>query len=336
MFVLHQHPRSAVMALICVGLFAGRVAAQQSAGPAAIVKPTSEIALRTPYRLGPEDQITVHVVDVPDLSDKPQRIDPSGDVRFPMVGSIHAAGMTIEQFESELRDRLKVYLQAPDVAVTVSEFHSQSVSVVGAVGTPGVRQLEGSKTVIEILSMAGGPSADAGPVVRISRRQDQGRIPLSEALENVETGFSTVDIPLKPLLDATTPEKNILIRPNDIVSVPRADVVYVIGEVGHAGSIPVTRGTSVSVVEAISAAGGVLRTAAAGGARILRVVGTNPARTEIPVDLKKIMAGKGNDVQLFAGDILVVPDSTGKRATTRALEAAVQLGVMVGTYGLIH
>jgi polysaccharide export outer membrane protein len=292
--------------------------------------------LRTTYVIGHDDQILIHALDVPEISDKPQRIDSNGDVRLPIVGRIHVAGSTVEQVEAELVTRLKTFLKAPDVSVSVVEVRSEPVSVIGAVGSAGVRQLDGVKTLIEVLAIAGGPSADAGPIVRITRRLDQGRIPLPEAVDNVETGFSVVEIPLLPLLDAASPEKNIVIRPNDVISIPRARVVYVIGEVSRVGSVPVTRGDSVSVVEAIASAGGVLRTAAASGARILRLTQGSQTRTEIPVDVNKIMQGRSADVRLSVGDILVVPDSKGKRATTRAVEIAIQLGLLVGTYGLIH
>ncbi|MEP7305909.1 MAG: polysaccharide biosynthesis/export family protein [Acidobacteriota bacterium] len=293
-------------------------------------------ALRTTYVLGPQDQVSLHVVDVPELSDKPQRIDSTGDLKLPMVGRVHVAGLTVEQLETEVTNRLKVFLLQPDVSVTVTEFRSQSVSILGAVGSPGIHQLETDKTLLEVLTKAGGASVDAGPIVRVSRRLDQGRIPLPEATDDAATGFSTVDIPLKPLLEATTPDKNIIIRPNDFLSVPRAELVYVIGEVGRVGPIPVTRGASVSIVEAISASGGMSRTAASSHARILRAIDGDQKRTEIPVDVKKIMQGRSNDVPLYAGDILVVPDSGSKRATTRAIEIAIQLGVMVGSYGLIR
>src|SRR6185369_8663847 len=108
------------------------------------------------------------------ISGKTQRLDPNGDLRLPMVGRVHAAGMTLEQLEAELSKRLAVYLQDPDVAVTVTEFKSQPVSVIGAVTTSGVHQLEGRKTLIEMLSLAGGVDAEAGATVRIARRVDVG------------------------------------------------------------------------------------------------------------------------------------------------------------------
>ena len=292
--------------------------------------------VRSTYVLGAEDQIVIHVLDVPDISEKPQRLDPNGDIRLPMVGRVHAAGMTLEALEGELTKRLKVYLEEPDVSVAVTEFHSQPVSIIGAVGSSGVQQLGGGKTLIEVLSMAGGLSSDAGPALRITRRLEWGRIPLPDATEDVAGGFSTAEIDLKSLLEARNPEKNIVIRSNDVISVPRAELVYVVGEVAKPGPLALSGGHSISVMEALSSSGGVLRTAAPAHARILRRLAGEQKRAELNIDLKKIMQGKANDLPLSAGDILVVPDGTGKRVTTRAIEALIQAGTIVGTYGVVR
>jgi polysaccharide biosynthesis/export protein len=288
------------------------------------------------YVLGPDDQITVHALDVPDISNTPQRLDPNGDLRLPMIGRVHAAGMTVEELERELTARLKAYLQEPDVSIAVAELRSQPVSILGAVGTSGVSQLEGRKTLVEVLSMAGGLSADAGPTVRITRNLDHGRIPLPEATEDESGRFSTVEIDVRPLLEATTPEKNIVIQPYDVISVPRADMVYVVGEVGKPGPVPLSSGHSISVMEAVSVSGGVLRTAAPTRARLLRRAPGQEKRTELNFNLQHIMQGKADDLPLMAGDILLVPDSSSKRITARALEAVIQAGVIIGSYGVIR
>jgi polysaccharide export outer membrane protein len=275
-------------------------------------------------------------LDVPDISGKPQRLDPNGDLKLPMIGRVHAAGMTLDQLERELTERLKVYLEEPDVAVTVTEFHSQPVSVIGAVGTSGIHQLEGRKTLIEVLSMAGGVGADAGPSLRITRRLEWGRVPLPGATEDTTGGFSIAEIDLRSLLDARNPEQNITVRPYDVISVPRAETVYIVGEVARPGPLPLSGGHSISVIEALSSSGGVLRTAAPGHARILRQIPGDQKRVELKIDLKQIMQGKANDLPLAAGDILVVPDSSGKKVTARAIEALVQVGTIIGTYGVIH
>jgi polysaccharide export outer membrane protein len=325
----------AATVLLLVGA-PGRAQAPQTPGAAPAAATHDQAGSRAAYVLGPDDEILVRAVDMPEFSDKPQRVDPGGDIRLPSVGRIHAAGLTQEELETVIRDRLKTYLREPDVTVTVVQALSQTVSVLGAVAQPGVRPLDRNRTLIELLSAAGGPSLDAGPVVRITRKLDQGPIPLPEAANHPETGYSIAEVPLKALMNATTPEKNILIRPDDIVSIPRAEVVYVVGEVGKAGAVPLLAGKSMSVVEALSASGGALRTAAPKAARILRVAAGAEMRTEIPVDLSKVMQGLSSDVPLYAGDILVVPNSPGKRAATVAIEAAIQAGVMISTYGILH
>ena len=328
--------------LTCAALLAGWTVAARAETYAAGQEQTqpavreSEPAVRTTYVLGPDDQIIIQAVDVPDISSKPQRLDPNGDLKLPMVGRVHAGGLTLEQLEAELIKRLKVYIQEPDVAVSVAEFHSQPVSVIGAVKNAGVHQLEGRKTLVEMLSLVGGVGPDAGPTVRITRGLDAGAIPLPEAKVDSSAAFSTVEIDLKSLLNGTSPEKNIVIRRHDVISVPPAEVVYVVGEVAKSGPVALSGGQSITVMEAVSSTGGVLRTAAANHARILRRVDGDQKRTEVAVDLKQIMQGKADDVSLAPGDILIVPDSGGKRAATRAIEAAIQAGVMVGTYGLLR
>jgi polysaccharide export outer membrane protein len=281
---------------------------------------------RKTYLLGPDDVVTIHAANAPDLSDKPFRVDADGELKLPMVGRIHAGGLTPEQLEDEIAKRLKVYLEEPEVTVGITEFKSQPISVVGAVGVPGVHQLEGQKSLVEVLASAGGVRIDAGPTVKITRSLQYGRIPLPGAADDATHQFSIAEINLKSVMEATNPEYNIAIRPHDVISVPRAEVVYVIGEVGHAGAVPLSQSSSLSVLEAVSSSGGPLRTAATAHARILRAVPGQPKRAELPVDLKRIMAGHSDDVTLLAGDILVVPGSAGKHAVSRALDAAISIG----------
>jgi polysaccharide export outer membrane protein len=336
-----MHRRLAVRAMRCavaiVLMMAGAVSSLAQAPPAvAPGAPSSQVssqADRLAYRLGPDDQIVIQVPNAIEISGKAQRVDPSGDIRLPMIGRIHAGGMTVEELETELTSRLKEYLHEPDVSVAVTEFKSQPVAVIGAVLSSGLRQLEGRKTLIELLSLAGGVTVDAGPIVRIARRRDQGAIPVAGASQDKTGGFSIADIDLRALLEGRNPDLNVVIRPHDVVSIPRAEMVFVVGEVGRPGPVPLSGGGSVSVLEAVSSSGGVLRTAATSNVRILRQRAGEPTRTEVSIDLKKVMRGQAADVQLMAGDILVIPDSKGKRAGARALEAAIQTGVIVGTYG---
>jgi polysaccharide biosynthesis/export protein len=291
---------------------------------------------RIAYVLGPEDTVTIHAQNAPDLSEKPFRVDAEGEIKLPMIGRVHAGGLTIEQLEAEIVTRLKVYLVEPEVTVGITEFRSQPVSIVGAVATPGVHQLEGQKTLVEMLAIAGGLRPDAGPSVKLTRRLEFGRIPLPGAADDSTHQFSIAEVNLKSVMEAKNPEFNIAIRPHDVISVPHAEVVYVIGEVNHAGALPLNEGDSLSVLEAVSSSGGMLHTAAISHARILRPVPGEQKRAELVVDLKKIMAGQSADIPLLAGDVLVVPGSTGKHAVYRALEAAVTAGTFIASYGVYH
>ena len=113
------------------------------------------------YVLGPDDQIVIHAIDAPEISDKSILIGMNGDITLPLIGRVKAGGLTVEQLETELNARLAKYVKDPQVSVTVTEFRSQPVSVFGAVSKPGVIQLRGRKTLYEVLSMAGGPRNDS-------------------------------------------------------------------------------------------------------------------------------------------------------------------------------
>lgn len=304
--------------------------------PATIADGASDGGSRSASVIGPNDQIVIRVAENPDLSDKPQRVDPNGEIRLPMIGRVQAAGLTPQQLEASLTEKYKVFINEPDVMVAVLETRSQPVSVIGAVMQPGVRQLDGRKTLLQVLLSAGGASADAGPTLTLTRRMENGRIPLPSAKDDASAQFSSAEIELRPLMEGRAPSFDIELMPNDVVTISKAEQVFVIGEVGRAGPIALVQGKSISVLQAVATSGGLNRTASAKNARVLRPTPGSDARIEMPIDLQRILAGKAGDVSLQAGDILVVPDSPGKRATTRALEAAIQLGMAVGTYGLIR
>jgi polysaccharide export outer membrane protein len=181
-----------------------------------------------------------------------------------------------------------------------------------------------------MLSLAGGLADDAGHSVKITRRLEWGRIPLPSAADDPTGAFSVAEVSLKQILEARNPAENILIRPQDVISVPRANLVYVIGEVPKAGGYVLRERETLSALQALSLAGGLDRTAAPQNARILRLPPGGGNRAEIAVNLKQIMAGQTGDVALQAEDILLIPSSAPKKALSRAAEAAVQI-----TTGLI-
>src|SRR5579872_755997 len=285
-----------------------------------------------PYVLGAEDQLTVHAFDAEEISGQPFTIDASGFLNLPMLGRVQAAGLTVLQLEAALDDRLKEFVWSPRVAVTVTDYRSQPVTVIGAVNTPGVVQLRGHKTLVEVLSMAGGLRPDAGFKITIQRRLERGSIPLPGARTDGTGQFSLAEISLPSIMGNLHPEENIAIQPNDVISVPRADMVYVIGEVKKSGGFPLNEHETVSVLQAVSLAEGLLTTAATEDARILRNPKPAGEREEIPINLKKILSGKSRDVPLLPEDILFVPSSMSKKAGIRALEAVIQLGTGIAIW----
>src|ERR1051326_3861487 len=108
------------------------------------------------YVLGPDDQVLIRVLDAPEIEDKAIRIDASGKISVPLAGEVHAAGLTTDQLKAELTKRLSTYLVSPSVTVTVAEYGSQPVSVLGAVNQPGVQHIHGPKPLFEVISLAGG------------------------------------------------------------------------------------------------------------------------------------------------------------------------------------
>jgi len=286
------------------------------------------------YALGPDDQIIVHVEESEEFTPLPIRIDPKGNINLPMLGRVHAAGLTTDQFENFLQTALKRYLRDPEVFVTLLTLRPQPVSVLGAVANPGVHQLEGRKTLFEVLSLAGGLRPDAGYSVHITRRLEWGRIPLPNAKDDPTGHFSLASLDVKNIMDATHPEQNIPIQPDDVITVPKADIVYVIGAVRKPGGFVLGESETLSALQVLSLSEGLDRFADTQHAKIIRAVPGAKTRAEIPVDLKQLIAGKGTDVPVRANDILFIPTSNKKAATVRGIEAALGMGTAIGT-GLV-
>ena len=285
-------------------------------------------------RLGADDQLAIRISNAEDIGDQSLRISPMGFIALPLIGQVHAAGLTVEQLQSEIASRLKKYFNAPEVSVTRIETRSQPVSVIGAVMTPGVRQLDGRKTLIDMLSLAGGAREDAGPNVRVTRRLEWGRIPLPNATDDATGQFSIADVPLSELTNGTNPADNILVMPEDVISVPKAEVkmVYVIGAVNKSGGIVVGGRERLTVLQAVSMAGGVQKTANAKEARILRQNPASLKRDEIPLDLRELLAGRISDVGMQPEDILVVPDRKG--TVLGGVEEALRIATSVAIIGV--
>ena len=314
------------IAFAIVAPFALCAAAQQLAGTAK--------ELDSGYVLGPDDQIVIHAIDSPEISDKPFLVGMNGNVTLPLVDRLQAGGLTVEQLETELNDRLKKYMHDPQVSVTVAEFRSQPVSVFGAVTKPGVIQLRGRKTLYEVLSLAGGPTASAGSSLTVTRRRENGEIPLAGAKIDPTGQFSTAELNVQEILVGKNPAANIEIKPNDTISVSEAsaNMIYVVGDVEHGGAFTLGGRQRLSVLRALSLAGGLGRTAKPQHARIIRGSPGEAKPEEIAVNIKQMLNGKAEDLALLPQDVLVIPTSSRKVFTTSYVPSLVS----AAAYGAIY
>jgi polysaccharide export outer membrane protein len=281
------------------------------------------------YVLGPGDEVTINVVQLEEIKAVPLRIDLLGSIDVPLVGRFSAGGLTVQALEAEVTSRLRKYVREPDVTISVSDFRSQPVSVLGSVNKPGIHQLQGRKTLYEVLSLAEGLRADAGNTIKITRQMVWGKIPLANAVVQDSEEFSIAEVSVSSVMEARNPKENIQIMPNDVISVPRAALIYVVGRVKKSGGFVLGEKTGISTLQAIALAEGLDRGAAPTRAMVFRSVEGSDERLEVPVNLKKVLSGENNDVRLCANDILFVPTSTTKMVSYRALEAAIQIGTGV-------
>jgi len=318
--------------LLCLLLLpASILAAQEPQKPDSVqakpdtVQAKPDTTERSTYILGPGDDIVVKALDVDEIKETATRIDMQGEIKLPLIGKVHAGGLTAEDLESVIKSRLKIYILDPDVIVSVTTYRSQPVMILGAVTQPGVHQLEGRKTLFEVISEVGGVRPDAGHDIKITRQKEWGRIPLPGCMEDPTGQFYVAEVSVKSVMQAKNPTENIEIKPRDVITVPQVRVVYVIGAVKKSGGYPLGDAESMTVLQALALSDGLDRLAAPKNARIMRVSPGSQSRTEIPVDVKKIFAGKGNDVALGADDILFIPTSGQKAAALRAAEAAIGL-----------
>lgn len=325
---LRQKLTATLAVFLCCG---GTMSFSQATGS----RPVSSSSVPAPAgsTLGAGDEVTIQVRDLEEFTGKSFRVDPDGGFDLPLIGRMEVKGLTLSSFRQELSDRLSKYITSPQITVNLSESQSRPVSVIGEVNAPGVHQLQGSKNLIELISLAGGLKPDAGPYVIVTRQLRWGPLPLPGATTDAENRFSKAAIRLDDLLAAKSPAENITMLPDDVISVPKGELIYVVGNVHRAGGFPLASKSSISLLQALSLAEGLAPNAATSRAKILRSdAGSQAPPREIPVDLKKVLAGRAPDTPLIANDILFIPDSAAKAGSRRALDAFLQAATGVAIY----
>jgi polysaccharide biosynthesis/export protein len=324
--------RASSITLAALFLSTAVIGQQSSVGAADASKAVCSTQVRSTYLLGPDDELAISGQELDLPPTKTLRVDGEGDVQIPMVGRVHVAGLTVQQSEKEIDKRLSTYIRDPQVELDVRELRSQPVSVLGEVNQAGVHQVQGHKTLLDMISLAGGIRQDAGYSIRITRQTDWGCLPLPNATVDPSGRYSVGQVNLQDIMNAKTPEQNIQILPHDVITVPKAELVYVTGDVKKSGGFVLGEHQTVSVIQAVALAEGLNSTADKKHTKILRLQPGSDQRVEIAVDLKSILENKTGDVPLQGNDILFIPTSTGKKVALRTIEAVIQTGSGLAVY----
>ena len=328
----------AVAMLCCVDAVFAQTSDERTLDPPKSSSNTLGVSTRD-YVISPDDLLDIFIMDVPELS-RQYRISTTGQLNFPLIRKpIDAAGQTLEALSQTLKDLLQQSgtLTDPRITISVKESRLHSIAITGAVKKPQIYEVMGPTRILDLLSLAGGLADNAGPVVRITRSSTcsqtasaspQNSSPETAAAQRVTT------LNLRTLLSAQDAKLNVNVCPGDWVTVPPAEVIYVVGAVHKSGGFQLTtEHDKLSVMQAIALAEDLKPSARRNDALIVRRDLSSPnGRIEIAINLRKIFAGKSPDVPLQPDDILFVPESAGKKILGRGAEAAIQVATGVAIY----
>jgi polysaccharide biosynthesis/export protein len=279
--------RVILLALAACVLWAGSSAAQAPKVPAD--------AGRGEYIIGPQDVLTVTVWDSPDLSGK-FSVETDGSFTFPLIGRVKAGGLTLRQFEAELKKKLADgYFKNPQVSVAVESYRSQRIFIVGEVRNPGTYPLTGDMTLIEAIARAGSttPSASLEAIVVRAPAGKQADGPTLPGQK--EDAAEARRVNLRDLQSGAL-SQNIALRDGDTIFVPRAESIYVFGQVKSPGAYAL-QSPDTTVLQALALAGGVTDRGATNRIKIVRVV--NGEKQELKVKLGD---------RVLPGDTIIVPE----------------------------
>jgi polysaccharide export outer membrane protein len=297
------HPRAWLAALALV-LLAAAAAANGEVASGGKPEATTEGGQAAPqgppppaqadYVIGPQDVLSITVWDEPTMSRK-VAVESDGTFTFPLIGRIKAGGLTLRQFEAELKKRLADgYFKNPQVSVAVEEYRSQRVFLVGEVRNPGTYPLTGNMTLVEALARAGSTMPTAGGEAIIVRAP-AGKKSDRPLLPGETPDAQVIRVDLLGMQQGNLAQ-NISLRDGDTISVPRAQTIYVYGHVKNPGAYALqTKDTT--VLQALALAGGITDRGASNRIKIMRVVAGK--KKEIKVKLTD---------PVLPGDTIMVPE----------------------------
>ena len=243
--------------------------------------------------IGPGDELRVEVFDTPEMNQR-VRVTDAGEIPLMFIGNVKVSNLTPGQAARAIEDTLKSkqLMTHPQVTVTVAEYATQQVSVMGQVKNPGVFYITAPVPVINILSNAGGLSDAADRNITIQRHGDPEHTVTYFYSNNSDNALHT----------------GVMVFPGDIVVVPKAGIIYVLGDVGRPGGYAMSDNEAqMTVLEAVANAGGTNKTAIVSKTKLVRK--TSNGTTEIPIPLGAMEKGKQPDINLQPSDVIFVPFS---------------------------
>ena len=237
------------------------------------------------YILGEGDVLTVSVYDQPDLKSV-VRISGDGMITLPLIGQVYAAGQSVDQLSQKIEQRLADgYLVNPQVTIFIEEFRSLKATILGAVRSPGLYELEGQTTLLELISKAGGLTEDASNKAIIQRGKSG------------EQDKEAININLYQLMEQGQTDQNLSIVNEDNIYIPKKELFYVTGEVKKPDAYGYEEG--ITVIQALTKAGGVSSKAAPNRIKIIRTKN----------DKEQLLKNVEMDRRIKPNDVIVVPES---------------------------
>lgn len=269
-------------------------------------------------KIGPNDLLSIAVYGAPELT-RTVRVSPEGVIRVPMLKTaIAAEGKFAGELEAVIAGALsrEQILIDPVVTVTVAEYVSRPISVMGSVKQPLTFQAFGTVTVLDALSRAGGLGPEAGSEILLSR---------SQAGPDGKQTTLVQRIPVKQLIDAADPELNHALHGGEEIRVPEASKIFVVGNVKKPGAFAMRDAYDTTVLKMLAMSEGLLPFAT-NEAYIYRREGAENGRNEISIPLAKIIERKAPDVALLPNDVLYIPDNKRRRMTMTMVDRIATFG----------
>jgi polysaccharide export outer membrane protein len=287
---------------------AGKTATAQTTQPAPLAGSLLAASADDHYRIGPGDVLDVRILNRPNLSRDNVRVEGNGTIRMPLINeSIQAACLTESELSKEIRARYLKFYKNPQVDVFIKDYRASQVAIIGEVNEQGRFLLQRRIRLLELLTFAKGPKVEAAQTINIVHSESAAQCKNDEQPAQVDTGLSTFRLSDTLRGDARA---NPYLENGDIVTLPSADQVYVVGNVLQPRTILLRE--PITLTRAIAMSGGLAKDTRKEKIRVVRQEPGNNTKKEIYVDLSAIEKKQADDIALQANDIIDVPISGSK------------------------